>query len=69
MLNMIVWLKQVVQEKKEEEIQIGLGDVIVVAEKNQKNILIKGKHIKNEELIDVNNLLNNFVKLYLINIY
>jgi hypothetical protein len=59
---MIIWLKKVAQEKeKEEETQIGLGVVIVVAEKNQKNILIKGKHIKNTELIAANNLLNNFV--------
>ena len=62
MLNMIIWLKKVAQKKeKEEETQIGLGVVIVVAEKNQKNILIKGKHIKNTELIAANNLLNNFV--------
>ena len=31
--------------------------VTVVAEKNQKNILTKGKHIKNEELIDVNKVI------------
>jgi hypothetical protein len=59
---MIIWLKKVAQKKeKEEETQIGLGVVIAAAEKNQKNMLIKGKHIKNEEIAAVNNLLNNFL--------
>jgi hypothetical protein len=40
----------------------------VVAEKNQGDLFIEKKHIRKEELIDANNLLNNFVKLYLINI-
>lgn len=46
--------------KKEGEILIGRGDVIVGGERKLESKVIKENNIKNEEHVVINNLLNNF---------